>query len=72
MTQPGEQPIRERSVWRYRGPGAGRGILHWVTSTEAGEVTTWSQPFASEEIGGHSYLGSAQDFRRDFTPVSPL
>jgi hypothetical protein len=67
-----QQPPRNESrawnlmgpVWVFLGPGPGAGSSHRLVS-DGVEVVTWSLP-SPEPDGGWSWLGSRQDFLRQF------
>jgi hypothetical protein len=58
--------IQEKTVWQYIGPGDGQGLRHTVTEVQAGTVTTWSDPSPEKEVGGYSWRGDAETFRKHF------
>jgi hypothetical protein len=60
--------IKTGTWWMYLGPGDGSGTKHKVTSVTKDEVTTWSEPTPKEtdEIGGWSWLGNHNEFKRNF------
>jgi len=42
------------------------GVKHRVTSADEQEITTWSEPVDDVGIGGYSWLGSPEAFRKEF------
>jgi len=57
------------SRWRYVGPPPGRGEIHRVIKADVHEVITWSEPSPDENKPGHSWLGDADEFCKQFGPV---
>jgi len=57
------------SRWRYVGKPPGRGEIHRVIRADVHEVVTWSEPSPDENKPGHSWLGEADEFCKQFGPV---
>ena len=57
------------SRWRYVGKPPGRGEIHRVIRADVHEVVTWSEPSPDENKPGHSWLGDAEEFCKQFGPV---
>lgn len=51
--------------FKYIGPH-GPHIPHTVLSNAKDLIVTWSDPDPNEEFGGWSWMGSTEDFRREF------
>ncbi len=64
--------INPGSFWVYLGPGDGKQFIHTVTSVSTDEITTWSQPspIPHPTVGGWSWIGTVNDFRRCFRKCS--
>lgn len=62
--------IEEKTWWKYVGPGDGRGTKHMVTSAKGDEVTTFTNPGEMFVSPGYSWMGSPDEFRRDFRQVT--
>lgn len=58
--------IQAKTVWQYIGPGDGQGLRHTVIKVQDGTVTTWSDPWLDREVGGHSWRGDIETFRKHF------
>jgi len=48
---------------------AGTGEIHRVIKADVHEVITWSEPSPEENKPGHSWLGDAEEFCKQFGPV---
>lgn len=62
-----------RSIWLYTGKGPGRGMPHMVIGIDPkeNEITTWSSFDKDPTNGGYSWLGTSEDFRKNFNPTEP-
>lgn len=65
MNETAEHP----QLWRYNGPGGGKGQLHRIISNKNGEVITLthSADWTNERERVWSWLGSKEEFEKQFT-----
>ncbi len=62
-------PLTINSLWRYVGPGDGRGEVHCVIAV-ASDVITWSVPiYDNVTTCGHTWLGPVNEFYKQFKPL---
>ncbi len=63
---------KEGQIWNYQGPGTGRGVAHMIVSLEREWsdglqwVITWSAPLQRKDIGGFTWKGPVNVFKREF------
>lgn len=62
--------ITKRCYYEYRGPDRTKGVIvHFVLFVNKSEVITWSMPSVMPDLGGDSWIGTPEEFRKFFTPL---
>lgn len=65
-----EEQISYGTSWVYVGFGKVKNCRHKVISVNERQVTTWGEPSPNPEEGGQSWLGTPNDFRRQFRRIA--
>lgn len=65
--------LKEGQVWKYIGPGEGRGEKHKIIEVQRNgpsHVITAGEILSTRSNRGHSWLGTPTLFARQFQPIN--